>query len=91
MVTVDEMRLQMMKSMVSKVHKSPVTDGADMVTETSQQAVPRYKKSKVTPKLSLLDKPNKSKKSELTPGYLEARSREVEQKLADFGVTVKVF
>ena len=80
----------MMKSVVSKVHKSPVSDGADMVTETSQQAVPRYKKSKVTPKLSLLDKPNKSKKSELTPGYLEARSREVEQKLADFGVTVKV-
>ena len=51
---------------------------------------PRYRKGSIIPKLSLLDKPSKTKKYEFNAQYLEARSKEVEQRLADYGVAVKV-
>lgn len=52
--------------------------------------LPRYSRSGVLPKLSLLDSPSSDKKVGISKEILEARSREVEERLNDFGVTVQV-
>ncbi len=54
------------------------------------QKAPRYSRSKVLPKLALLDSPTSDQKTTISKDMLEARSVEVEQRLADFGVEVKV-
>ncbi len=83
-------------SVVSSVTSS-VTSKALITTPkiTSEEptvlsSVPRYSKSTVLPKLSLLDEPTGEKKVGLSRELLEQRSREVEQRLHDFGVDVKV-
>ena len=53
-------------------------------------SAPRYSDSTVMPNLQLLDTPPSRKLSGLSQAELEARSVEVEARLADFGVTVKV-
>ncbi len=73
---------------VSKL--DPVLPKESSKSVRSDSGIPRYKKSAAIPKLSLLDKPAKSKRAEYNAQYLEARSKEVEQRLADFGVSVKV-
>ena len=60
-------------------------DFAKTIDKTS-----RNLKSNVLPHLSLLDSPPKGKSNGLSTQELEARSQEVESRLADFGVQVKV-
>jgi len=52
--------------------------------------IPKYRKGSIIPKLTLLDRPAKTKKYEFNAQYLEARSKDVEQKMADFGISAKV-
>jgi S-DNA-T family DNA segregation ATPase FtsK/SpoIIIE len=57
----------------------------------AMKKAPRYSRSSsVSPGLDLLDSPKPSKHPEVTKEMLEMRSREVEKRLSDFGVAVKV-
>ena len=51
---------------------------------------PRHKKGSLIPNLNLLDKPEKTVKQDLTMAQLQEKGVEVEQKLKDFSVDVKV-
>ncbi len=82
-------------TLIEKVAKRVVKlqPEADSLEEEVHKALahpPRYKKSRIIPKLSLLDSAKKIKRAELSPSELEARSREVEQCLVDFSVQAKV-
>lgn len=56
----------------------------------AMKKAPRYSKSTVMPHLDLLDSPTHKKATGLSTEELEARSIEVEARLADFSVEVKV-
>jgi len=51
---------------------------------------PRFSRSKIIPKLSLLDEPRRLMSGHQSIAELEERSREVEQHLQDFGVDAQV-
>lgn len=50
----------------------------------------RQSRSRILPKLSLLDSPSSDKKANVSKDVLESCSRDVEEKLSDFGVAVQV-
>ena len=58
--------------------------------EKAMAKAPRYSRSTVMPKLSLLDSPKEEDDNGLSTEELEARSTEVEACLADFGIDVQV-
>lgn len=62
----------------------------EKAVENAMKKAPRYSKSTVMPKLDLLDSPTHKTVMGLSTEELEARSTEVEARLADFGVDVKV-
>ncbi len=94
--SIDSQQTQVMVSEIGSAPQlnieklEPTLSVAPTKVARSTSGVPRYKKSSVIPKLSLLDKPTKSKRAEYNSQYLEARSKEVEERLADFGVSVRV-
>lgn len=60
------------------------------VDDNDFKRAPRGSRSTVFPKLSLLDSPVSDQATAMSKDMLETRSQEVEQRLADFGVEVKV-
>lgn len=68
-----------------------ISERPDLVDEAEMDfKTPRYSKSDVLPKLSLLDTPPHDPNARYSDQQLEERSREVELRLADFGVDTKV-
>ncbi|MCB1828059.1 MAG: DNA translocase FtsK 4TM domain-containing protein, partial [Coxiellaceae bacterium] len=72
-----------------KAKKEPPENIEDDIKKAMTKA-PRYSKSNVMPRLDLLDAPSDKVIEGLSTEELEARSVEVEARLADFGVEVKV-
>lgn len=68
-----------------KINERPDLDDADIDFKA-----PRYSRSDILPKLSLLDKPPHDPNARYSEQQLEQRSRQVELRLADFGVQSKV-
>ncbi len=60
------------------------------VNKSVKTTTPRYSKSMLMPKLELLDAPSRDEVLGLSTRELEARSTEVEARLADFGVQTQV-
>jgi len=82
-------------SMLSKLTNLRKTknESSEVIEQDVQKAMkkaPRYSKSTVMPRLDLLDSPSNEKMAGLSSEELEARSTEVEARLSDFGVNVKV-
>lgn len=68
-------------------------DTQSSIDEAVSKAIsspPRYKRSNALPKLSILDKPVRDDSKRLSVQDLQARSAEVEARLADFGIDAKV-
>ena len=58
--------------------------------EKKSSGIPRFKKGDILPKLSLLDKSLTNAKTEVNTQLLRQKSTELEDRLVDFGVKVKV-
>lgn len=69
----------------------PITnEQPDLDDAKTDFKAPKYSNSDILPKLSLLDTPPHDSSARYNEQQLEQRSREVELRLADFGVQVKV-
>jgi len=75
---------------LSKKMKKESPEEIEKDVEKAMAKAPSFAKSKVMPKLSLLDYPTETTGEGLSTEELEARSTEVEARLADFGVAVRV-
>lgn len=77
---------------IKRVEPELKTD-AETIDEEISKAIlspPRFKQSNILPKLAILDKPVHDESNRLSVEDLEARSEEVEERLADFGVEAHV-
>ena len=73
-----------------KKTKQETPEAIEKDVAKAMKKAPRYSKSTVMPRLDLLDSPSHQQITGLSTEELEARSTEVEARLADFGVAVKV-
>jgi len=76
---------------IYEIPKPAINEPIDSKSEAEVDfKAPRYSKSEVLPELSLLDTPPHDPNTRYSEQQLEQRSREVELRLADFGVEAKV-
>ena len=73
-----------------EIVKPKIAEPPKLEIVDSEFKAPRFKGSAVVPKLSLLDKPLHDHTSNYSEKELQQKSKDVELRLADFGIQVKV-